>query len=260
MELRESRARPAPGRRARTRAIALAALALCAWPRAARAEDAAKASALAEQAAAEARQGRPRAAIDRYREAFAALPRQEFLCKIAAHYEALAGLGDARDVRLAVLYYEDCIRDGAPTPERADVEARLARLREQKGRTPPPAPPPQAPSAEIGSAPPPRIHSPAMARGGYALIGLGLAQIVGGVVTLIIDQGLGGDIKGLASLEIGMPLFVSGAGCLAGGIPMAVIGRKTVPVVLTPLVIPSPRAASSLGAGAAVGLAIGGRL
>src|SRR5512138_730714 len=98
--------------------LVLGVSALCAAPAAARAEDVAKASALAEAALARANQGERRVAIDLYEEAYAAAPRQEYLRAIAALYEGLATAGDPRDLRLAIVYYEKVLLNEGQTPQR----------------------------------------------------------------------------------------------------------------------------------------------
>jgi hypothetical protein len=99
-----------------------------------KADDAPKATALAEAALARVKQGDLRTAIDLYEEAYAISPRREYLREIGAIYDTLAFAGDSRDVRLAILYLERALVDEGPTPERSNVEARLARLRGWKAR------------------------------------------------------------------------------------------------------------------------------
>src|SRR5262249_37934019 len=96
------------------------------------AEDAAKAATLAEAAAIRAKAGERRVAIDLFEEAYAAAPRREYLRQIAELYAALALGADPRDIRLALLSYERYLREEGQTPERAMIEARVARLREWK--------------------------------------------------------------------------------------------------------------------------------
>jgi len=100
----------------------------------ARADDAAKAAVLAEAAAARAQRGERRVAIDLYDDAYAAAPRREYLREIAVLYDALAMAGDARDVRLAISFYERYLAGNDPLLDRAAVQAHLARLREWKAR------------------------------------------------------------------------------------------------------------------------------
>jgi hypothetical protein len=114
--------------------VVLGVSSLCSWPEAAWAEDAAKASVLAEAAAARVNQGDRRVAIDLYEEAYTAAPRREYLREIAGLYEALALAGDTRDVRLAILYYERFLVGEGPTSERTAIEARLTGLRGRKAR------------------------------------------------------------------------------------------------------------------------------
>jgi hypothetical protein len=112
----------------------------------ARAEEGGKATALAQAAEARSRQGDLRVAIDLYDEAYALSPRPEYLRAAGKIYDELARAGDSRDVRLAILYYERSIAVDGDSPERAEVEARLARLRGWKARmrADPQAPPPPA--------------------------------------------------------------------------------------------------------------------
>jgi hypothetical protein len=107
---------------------------LCSAPAAARADDAAKASALAEAALARVKQGERRVAIDLFDEAYAVSPQREYLREIGKLYDGFAYAGDARDVRLAILYYERFLAGEGPTAERAAVEASLTRLRTWKAR------------------------------------------------------------------------------------------------------------------------------
>ena len=92
------------------------------------------AKALAGAAAARARQGELRVAIDLYEEAYGRAPRREYLREIGVLYDTLAIAGDARDVRLAIVYLERSLVDEGATPERAAVESRLARLRLWKSK------------------------------------------------------------------------------------------------------------------------------
>jgi hypothetical protein len=109
--------------------VGLGVALLCGAPAAARADDAAKASALAVAAAARVKQGERRVAIDLLDEAYALSPQREYLREIGELYDGFAYAGDARDVRLAILYYERCLVGEGLTPERAAVEASLTRLR-----------------------------------------------------------------------------------------------------------------------------------
>ncbi len=134
----------------RRRVLALAAsaviggTALVGGARPACAEDAAKATALAEAAVARARQGDRRVAIDLYEEAYAAAPRREYVRQIGILYDNLAHAGDSRDVRLAIVYLEKWLADEGATPERTAIEERLRRLRTWKAsmRAEPQPPPP----------------------------------------------------------------------------------------------------------------------
>ena len=128
--------------------IAIGGATLLGAPSTALAEDGAKATSLAAAAANRAQQGERRVAIDLYEEAYAAAPRKEYLRQIGVLYDALAYGGDSRDVRLAILYLERFLVDEAPSPERATIEQRLARLRTWKASMrsePQPLPPGPSP-------------------------------------------------------------------------------------------------------------------
>jgi hypothetical protein len=138
-------------------ALATAWAAFCAGAPGARAEepakadaakaDTAKADALGAAALARARQGDRRVAIDLYDEAYAAARQPEYLRQIGALYDTLAHGGDARDVRLAIVYLERYLAESGQTPERPDVEERLRRLHAWKaGMRADPQPPPPGPT------------------------------------------------------------------------------------------------------------------
>ncbi len=114
-------------------------------PRAACADDPARALALEDAAKARVAQNDKRVAIDLYEEAYAASPRREYLREMGKLYDELAYGGDSRDVRLAILYLERYLAGDAVVPDRAEVEARLTRLRGWKAHMraePQPTPPP----------------------------------------------------------------------------------------------------------------------
>jgi hypothetical protein len=138
-------------------ALAMGWAALCGAPRGACAEepakadaakaDTARADALGAAALARARQGERRVAIDLYEEAYAAARQPEYLRQIGALYDTLAHGGDARDVRLAILYLERYLAEAGQTPERPAVEERLRRLHAWKaGMRAEPQPPPPGPT------------------------------------------------------------------------------------------------------------------
>lgn len=102
----------------------------------ARADDGAGADALATAAAERAKQGALRVAIDLYEDAYARAPRRQYLYEIGALYDQLAHAGDARDIRLAIVYLERALGGEGKTPERAAIETRLARLRTWKASIP----------------------------------------------------------------------------------------------------------------------------
>lgn len=112
----------------------------------ARADEATAASALAAAAAARVRQGDGRVALNLLEEAHALSPQRPYLLQIGELYDGFAAAGDPRDVRLAILYLERFLEGEGATPARADVEARLSRLRTWRStrRAPPQA---RAPSA-----------------------------------------------------------------------------------------------------------------
>ncbi len=97
---------------------------LCAAP-AARADDARSANAVA---------AARRTAIEVLEDANARAPQRSYLLQLGELYDACAFAGDARDVRLAILYFERFLEGEGQTPTRAEVEARLFRLRGWKSR------------------------------------------------------------------------------------------------------------------------------
>jgi hypothetical protein len=227
----------------------IGAMALCARPGAAQAGDDAKASALAEAAAVEAHRGQRRAAIDHYEEAFAASPRRELLCAIATQYAALAGAGDPRDASLAIAYEEYCLY-GASEPERAAITARLANLRELRRKlSPPPATTLPEGAATL------QVHSPALTAGGYVMIAFGVASVVSGLA--MFQVATSHDCYDCYRVMIATPLLLHGAGCVAGGIAMAVVGKREIPVP-APVLLVLPPATSQRGT-APLGLALVGR-
>ena len=91
---------------------------------------------------------------------------------------------------------------------------------------------------------PPRMkrHSPALMGGGIFLTAFGGLSLIGAATTFGLDSSGGGDFSGFASLLIGLPLLVHGLGCIAGGIPMIVVGNKQIPegsASLVPSLVPS---------------------
>ena len=73
--------------------------------------------------------GEARDAIDLYEEAHLADARPEYLREIGRLYDALAHAGDPRDVRLAIVYLERFLHEDEHAADRAEIEARLLRLR-----------------------------------------------------------------------------------------------------------------------------------
>jgi hypothetical protein len=226
-------------------------------PSSARAEDPDKTAALVAAGSEAAQQGDRRAAIHWYQEAYAAAPRRAHLCVIGLHYEALARDGDVRDACLAVFHYEGCLAGEGQTPTRADIEARIARLSSMPATVqaypPPRRLPPPLPSPPPDASGPQRTHSRKLAAGGIVMAVLGAVQMVVGfgLLTQLTDYNFG---YGLAAA----PLIVNGAGCIAGGVPMAVVGDRTIPVsTLAPLVLPA-LSTSQRGPAAPMGLALVG--
>lgn len=75
-----------------------------------------------------------------------------------------------------------------------------------------------------------KTHSYALMGGGIALTGIGAVSLLAGTLTIVGDLQGGGDLKGLATMILGVPLVVHGLGCIGGGIPMILIGAKKIPV------------------------------
>jgi hypothetical protein len=78
--------------------------------------------------------------------------------------------------------------------------------------------------------------------GGIALTVLGGVSLIGAAAAFGVDTGNQGDFQGVLSILVGLPLLVHGAGCLAGGIPMIVIGNKDIPegsASLLPTIVPA---------------------
>ncbi len=73
------------------------------------------------------------------------------------------------------------------------------------------------------------MHSPGLVAGGTVLTVLGTASAIAATIIFVADSRGGGDFRGLTSVIFGIPLSVNAVGCLAGGIPMIVIGAKDVP-------------------------------
>lgn len=99
----------------------------------------------------------------------------------------------------------------------------------------PPPPIPYGPApAQLQPAPPPYVprlrykrHSLALMAGGLSLSAIGVLSILGGVTAIIQDKK--DHDEGILAAIVGAPLLVHGAGCIAGGIPMTVIGNRTIP-------------------------------
>jgi hypothetical protein len=100
----------------------------------------------------------------------------------------------------------------------------------------PPPPIPYAPAPrEVRAAPAPEAprlrykrHSLALMAGGLTLTALGVLSIIGGATAIAEDLNPHNETSGLGTL-LGIGLLIHGAGCLAGGIPMAVIGNRSIP-------------------------------
>ena len=88
---------------------------------------------------------------------------------------------------------------------------------------PMPMPAPYVPTMRMGR------HSEALMAGGIAMTTLGVLSVAGGVTAIIADSGHG-DFDGVLAFLVGLPLLIHGAGCIAGGIPMIVIGNKQIPI------------------------------
>lgn len=115
--------------------------------------------------------------------------------------------------------------------------------------------PPLAPTAMPAPPPPPgyyvprlryKTHSPALMAGGITLIALGGLSFAGSVTAFVADANSHGEGSGILSILVGIPLLVHGVGCLAGGIPMTVIGNRQIPAGYA---APSPSAVPSISVG-----------
>jgi hypothetical protein len=84
-------------------------------------------------------------------------------------------------------------------------------------------PAPYTPTVRMGR------HSDALMAGGIVLTVLGGLSLAGGATAIAADT-YHGDFGGILAFLVGMPLLIHGAGCIAGGIPMIVIGNKQIPV------------------------------
>jgi hypothetical protein len=90
-------------------------------------------------------------------------------------------------------------------------------------------------------------HSTALMAGGIALISVGAVSLGIGLGWWIgfAQNGGFGDSVGLV---LGLPLTLNGAGCIAAGIPMTMIGKRQIPVgqaslaaSLVPAIAPGPK-------------------
>ena len=72
-------------------------------------------------------------------------------------------------------------------------------------------------------------HSPALMGGGIALTSLGVLSVLGAGTAFAVDAGSSGEFRGILALIVGLPLLIHGAGCIAGGVPMIVIGARMIP-------------------------------
>lgn len=101
---------------------------------------------------------------------------------------------------------------------------------------PMPMPAPYTPTMRMGT------HSEALMGGGVAMLTLGVLSLAGGVGTIVADSSSHGDFSGYIAFLVGLPLLIHGAGLVAGGIPMILIGNKKVPIGYAgakPLPLPS---------------------
>jgi hypothetical protein len=85
---------------------------------------------------------------------------------------------------------------------------------------------------------PTKMHSPGLMGGGIAFLALGSLSVLGGVTAVIVDSNSHGDFEGILSILVALPLFIHGAGCIAAGIPMTVVGARKVPAM--PAWVPAP--------------------
>lgn len=118
--------------------------------------------------------------------------------------------------------------------------------------------PPLAPTATPAPPPPTghhtptlryKTHSPALMDGGIALVVLGGISLASGVGVIIWDQGRGANSsfpRGIWTGVAAIPLLVHAAGCIAGGIPMILIGSRQIPAGYAGAA-PSPVPSISLG-------------
>jgi hypothetical protein len=101
------------------------------------------------------------------------------------------------------------------------------------GAYPPPGAYPPAGAYPYQVPPPPsgrmKTHSPALMGGGIALVALGGLSLLGAATAFVDDARSKGDFQGILSVIVGIPLLVHGLGCIAGGIPMIVIGKRRIP-------------------------------
>ena len=91
-------------------------------------------------------------------------------------------------------------------------------------------------------------HSGALMGGGIGLTAFGVISAIGGA-TAFAEDGHSGGSQGILSLLVGLPLLIHAAGCLAGGIPMIVIGNRKIPIEI-PHMMPtmvSSRGGAGLG-------------
>lgn len=215
--------------------LTLGAWLVCALPGVAWAEDPPSGPDKAVQA------DNPRATLRRKEDSYATAPSLALAREIAGQYEALAAAGDARDVRLAIFYYEESLARETDTWGRAGIDHRLHRLRAQLAASP-----------TQGL----QTHSTKMMAGGIVLVMLGAVSAIGGAFSMR-QCGEDGICFGPV---VGAGLLVHAAGCLAGGIPMVVIGAREIPrPMLKPLWVQPPvSAVPSHAPWMPVGLAVTG--
>ncbi len=127
-------------------------------------------------------------------------------------------------------------------------------------QTPPAAPPsapytypyyagPYAPPAQrMAPMPPPHTHmvrhSGALMGGGIALTALGVLSGFAAMSAFIEDGR--NNYRGAMAGIIGIPALIHMVGCLAGGIPMIVIGNRKIPIEI-PVMIGASRGVSGMG-------------
>jgi hypothetical protein len=161
--------------------------------------------------------------------------------------------------RAAAMVLGAALLGALPGAARADDAAAAGAPAAPSPTTPPPLLPVRERAAADAVMPgAAMVHSPALAAGGYLLVALGVVSVIGGTAATIAVSRSNCDACGFGYLPAGA-VIIHGAGCLAGGIPMVVIGSRRIPVpTLLPLVV-APRATWASSGPAPTGLALGGR-